>query len=67
MYLKAAIASTLGLRYAWSRGKLRTQPPSVAITPSTVTGRTSALIAADARIARPIVSGGVECDENVSS
>jgi hypothetical protein len=67
MYRNATIASTAGLRYAWSRGKLRTQPPSVAMTPSTVTGSTSALIAAEATIARPIVCGRVECDAYESS
>ena len=48
---------TSRFRYACSSGKLRTQPPSVAITPSTLTGSTSPLTAAEARIARPIVSG----------
>ena len=61
------IACTSGLRYACSSGKLRTQPPSVAMTPSTLTGRTSPLTAAEARSARPIVSGGVERDEYASS
>jgi hypothetical protein len=46
---------------------LRTQPPSVAITPSTLTGRTRPLTAADARIAGPIVSGEVEREEYDSS
>ncbi len=51
------ISRTAGLSYACPSGKFRTQPPSVPITSSTLSGRTSALIAADASTARAITVG----------